>query len=112
MAAGVYNLSIEQGATWELSLGVEVSEGTDMDLTGSTVESKLAKSHYDDDPLGISATIINHVDGKLRLSLTAAQTSQLDPSHEYIYDVELTDSNGVVTRLIQGRISISPSITS
>ena len=47
-----------------------------------------------------------------KISLSATQTAALDAAHEYVYDVEITDSTGVVTRMIQGRATISPSITS
>jgi len=45
MAAGKYNLSIESGTTWELSLSVDSTAGTDMDLTGYTFAAKIAKSY-------------------------------------------------------------------
>ena len=112
MAAGTYNLSIEQGASWQLQLDVDSSAGIDMDITGYTFASKLAKSHYDESPVSMTSTIINTSTGTFNLNLTPEQTAALDPAIEYIYDVEMTSPTGIVTRLIQGRATISAGVTS
>ena len=112
MAAGVYNISIEQGSTWSLRLSIDSEAGVDKDLTGYTVASKIGKSYYDPDPIPMSTAWVVQVEGIFNISLSATQTNALDAAHEYIYDVEITDAFGVVTRMIQGRASISPSITS
>jgi hypothetical protein len=111
MAAGTYNLSIEQGSSWELLLAVDATAGTDLNLDGYSFASKLAKSHYDDYPIDMTVTLVNSAQGKFKLSLTSIQTSELDPSFEYIYDVNITSSTGLVTRLIQGRATISAGVT-
>jgi len=112
MSAGIYNLSIEQGSSWELQLDVDSSAGNDLNITGYTFASKLAKSHYDDNPVSMTSSIVNAATGTFKLSLTPAQTAALDASYEYIYDVEMTDPTGIVTRLIQGRATISAGVTS
>ncbi len=112
MSAGIYNLSIEQGSSWQLQLDVDSTAGNDMNITGYTFASKLAKSHYDDNPISMSSTIVNAATGTFKLELSPAQTAALDPSYEYIYDVEMTAPAGTVTRLIQGRATISAGVTS
>jgi len=112
MAAGTYNISIEQGSTWSLRLEVDQSAGVDRDLTGFTTASKIGKSYYDTSPITMTTAWVIQNQGIFTISLSAAQTAALDAAHEYVYDVEITDSSGVVTRLIQGRATISPGITS
>jgi len=112
MAAGTYNLSIEQGSSWQLRLDVDSSAGTDMDITGYTFASKLAKSYYDENPVSMTPTIINAAAGTFKLELSPTQTSSLDPAIEYIYDIKMTSDSGEVTRLIQGRATISAGVTS
>ena len=75
MAAGTYNLSIEQGASWELSLAVASSETNSINLTDYTISAKLAKSYYDDEPVSMTSTIINATQGKFKVSLSSAQTA-------------------------------------
>ena len=112
MAAGVYNISIEQGSTWSLRLSIDSEPGVDKNMTGYTVASKIGKSYYDPAPITMATAYVIQNQGIFTISLTAAQTNALDAAHEYVYDVEITSSAGVVTRLIQGRANISPSITS
>ena len=112
MAAGIYNISIEQGSTWELALAVDSTSGVDMDLTGYTFASKLAKSQYDESPVSMTTAMTTASEGKFKLSLTAAQTALLDAAYTYIYDVEITSSTSVVTRLIQGSATINAGVTS
>jgi hypothetical protein len=112
MAAGVYNISIEQGSTWQLKLEIDSQVGVDKNMTGYTVASKIGKSYYDPAPISLSVAWVIQVEGIFRISLSAAQTAALDPAHEYVYDVEITDSAGVVTRMIQGRATVSAGITS
>ena len=112
MAAGVYNISIEQGSTWELRMEIDSQADTDKNMTGYTVASKIGKSYYDTSPVSMYFQYIVQSSGIFKILLTAAQTAALDPAHEYVYDVEITDSAGVVTRMIQGRATISPGITS
>lgn len=112
MAAGTYNLSIEQGATWELSMAVDQPAGTDKDLSGYTFAGKLAKSYYDDSPVSFSTTDVNLLTGKFKISLSSTTTALLDSAYEYVYDVEMTSASGYITRLIQGRATISAGVTS
>jgi len=112
MAAGTYNLSIEQGSSWQLRLEVDATAGDDLNITGYTFASKLAKSHYDENPVSMDVTIVNATAGVFKLELSPTQTATLDAAIEYIYDVEMTSATGVVTRLIQGRATISAGVTS
>ena len=48
MAAGIYNLSIEQGSSWELQMAIDSSAGNDLNITGYTFDAKMAKSYYDE----------------------------------------------------------------
>lgn len=110
MAAGTYNLSIEQGASWELQLAIDATAGSDLDITGYTFDAKIAKSYYDDNPVSMTATIVNATNGIVKLSLTSTQTDALDAAIEYIYDVDMTSNTGTVTRLMEGRATISPGL--
>ena len=91
---------------------IDSQVGVDKNLTGYTTASKLGKSYYDTSPVSMTTAYIVQTEGIFTIALSAAQTAVLDPAHEYVYDVEITDSSGVVTRMIQGRATISPGITS
>ena len=118
--AGNYNITIEQGATFELVITVKQSNGSPMDLTGYTGSSQIRKT-----PL--SATVVKaftvtfldpRTDGKVKLSLTDAETSALSAGEtpassqsQYVYDFEITSAAGKVTRLLAGKVTVSAEVT-
>jgi hypothetical protein len=48
--------------------------------------------------------------GTISLDRTATQTAVL-PTGEFVYDLELQSGAGVVTRLVQGQLTISAEVT-
>jgi len=110
MAAGTYNLTIEQGSTWQLTMSIDQPAGTDTDITNYTFSPKIAESYYDESPITMTYSITSAATGTVKLSLTAAQTEALDPNIEYVWDVDMTDTSDITTRLLQGRATISAGL--
>lgn len=122
-----HDLTILQGETWSF-----VMQYSDEDLTGHSAEmaikdgigglsQALLSSEADDD-----GTITLGADGTITLAMTAAQTESLDtevsllltgipadPIYErvYRYDLELTDPDGVVERVLEGRLILRRGVT-
>lgn len=113
MKAGVFNLYIEQGATF-----TQVVQVSGIDLTNYTARGMVRQKADDADPL-VSFTIAIDSATQLTISLTETQTKALPADgeayndvYQATYDVELvhkTDSS--VIRLINGFVSISPEVT-
>ena len=110
--SAVANLSIDQGATFTSDITVKDITGNVFDLTGYTAVAKLAKG-YSSTRTRTSMTTAFATDrttGVLTISLTADQTSALDPER-YVYDVEITSSTGTVTRVLEGIITVRPEVS-
>jgi hypothetical protein len=56
---------------------------------------------------GISITAAQ---GKVSVHATAVQTAAIDDG-VYVYDCEITSPMGIVTRLVQGQVVVSPEVT-
>jgi len=132
MAAGIYNFRIEQGATTDFEIVYKDSNGTPVDLTGYTARMDLrqqpgASTSYLtlSSSLGPCGTGLN-MSGSGGLSASKPLTSgsigvyisHLSSSalnfDEAFYDLEVVSGSGncaVVTRLIQGKITLSKEIT-
>lgn len=112
--AVTYNTVIDQGADWFINFQYKQPDGTPVNLTGYTAAlqvrtSPLAKTAVLtlDTPDGLTITANT---GTIAAHATAAQTAVIT-NGKYSYDLEITNNVGVVTRLVQGTIEVSPQTT-
>ncbi len=47
---------------------------------------------------------------RLIFFLPATVSNQMEPGR-YVYDIEVTDDKGAITRLVEGIVHINPSVT-
>ena len=113
--AGVKNWEVDQNTTFTFTIDYKDSNGLPIVLTDATAKmqvrdmkggSKLAFSLTS--PLG--GITINEPLGKLTIKMTPTQTNKLFfPKSSY--DVMLTDSNLNKTKLLEGFITLSRTVT-
>jgi hypothetical protein len=113
MAAGELDLTIEQGTTYSQTLTWKI-DGTAVNLTGYTARMQ-ARTDVTATTTILSLTqsaglTLGGVAGTIIIALTATQTTALAAGN-YVYDLELASSGGVVTRLVQGTLTISAEVT-
>jgi hypothetical protein len=111
--AGSYNFTIEQGATFNLLMTWKI-DNVAVNLTGYTARLQ-ARIDVDETETILSLTTgagitLGGAAGTITLDQTATQTALL-PKGEYVYDLELQSSGGIVTRLLQGELNISAEVT-
>ena len=104
------NLVIDQGSTFTANLQYVTNSKIPVDLTGYSVRSQLRKSYKSANSATIATTITNASYGNITLSLSSIQTSNL-PHGRYVYDVELTSSSNVVSRIVEGIVTVTPEVT-
>lgn len=115
MAAAPYDITIEQGATWRTTLTVKDATGTTVDLTGYTARMQIRPSVESTTVLlelnttGSGITVTGPA-GQIALLITATATTGINWTGA-VYDLELTAPSGDVTRLLQGRVTLSPEVT-
>ena len=110
MAAGTYNFTLEQGATFNRILTLQENSSA-MNLTGYSVASKFRSTHDSGTVAGtFTCTISNASNGQITLSMTNSTTSNIEEGI-YVYDLEITSGAGSVTRVLQGKITVSPEVT-
>jgi hypothetical protein len=113
MAAGELNLAVEQGTTFSQTLTWKI-DGTAVNLTGYTARMQ-ARDDVTSSTTILSLTqaaglTLGGVAGTIIIALTATQTAALVAGN-YVYDLELASSGGVVTRLVQGTLAVSAEVT-
>lgn len=114
MSAGIYNFTLDQGATWNLEVLYKDSAGAVINLTGYDAALQIRKAYDTDEPVleldsdGNGIVITANL-GKLAITASAADTADIAPG-DYVYDLEIS-SGSVVTRIIQGTVHVSPEVT-
>lgn len=110
-----YDMTIQQGASFDDSITLQDADGVVMDLTGCTSAMQLRPSS------GAPAVILemSNTNGKLvlggplgtiRRALTDEQTATLPPG-DYVYDLFITWPDGHADCLITGYATINARIT-
>lgn len=108
-------LSIDKGSDITLQLELEDLNGNAKNLTNYTVAGKVKKTYNSTDSTIFTTEIqAPQTDGIVNLSLSNTQTDALKAGR-YVYDVEISfvdsDANTVVERVLEGTLTVTPSVT-
>lgn len=111
MAAGKYNIEIEQGADFKLPLTIK-DNGVVRDLTGWSARAQIRQRPSDVSPLAsFTCSIPVPADGTILMELGNAETKLLSPG-TYYYDLEIyTSADAQVQRILKGKALVDPEIT-
>jgi len=110
MAAGVYNLTVEQGVDLALEVAVKDGTGATYSLVGATAAAQI-RDTYNGNLLGeFAAVTATGTTGSLTLALNAATASAL-PISGGKWDLLLTTSAATKVRLLQGSVIIAGEVT-
>jgi len=121
MAAGIYNIVIEQGATFLIT--VTLNDGATpvpapIDLTGYEGRGQIKLKATDTEPLAVfEVSVTDPTAGEVEILLSAEDSEAIVTTGktftdflEAQYDVELFKGDEVI-RLLNGTCNISPEIT-
>ena len=108
--AAFSEIVIEQGATFNTTINVEDTAGAAINLYGYTANSMMRKSYYSTSATTITSTVTGTANGEVTLSVSATNTAGLTPGR-YVYDVIITSPTSVVTRVVEGIVTVLPSVT-
>jgi hypothetical protein len=108
--AAFSEIVIEQGATFNTTINVEDTAGAAINLYGYTANSMMRKSYYSSSATTITSTVTGTANGEVTLSVSATNTAGLTPGR-YVYDVIITSPTSVVTRVVEGIVTVLPSVT-
>jgi hypothetical protein len=115
MTAATHNITIEQGATFRLSLIWKDSNNTPINLTGYTARMQVRRKYSEPTTLlnfttENGAIVLGGSAGTIEVTGLATLTDDL-PIKPAVYDLELVSGSGFVTRLIEGSVTITPEVT-
>ena len=108
--ASISNIFIDQGATFTTTVTVTDANGDAVNLSGYSVAAQIRKTFLSSSATAFTATISNASSGEITISLTPTQTAALEAGR-FVYDVLITASGGTKTRVVEGQVTVNPSVT-
>jgi hypothetical protein len=103
------NLTIDQGATFNTVITLTDNNGDPISLSGYSGAAQMRK-HYTSSTAVSFSVGLGGDSGTITLGLSANATANISAGR-YLYDVEITDAEGLVSRVFEGIVSVNPNIT-
>jgi hypothetical protein len=116
MAAGKYDFIIEQGATFQVKFTYQDAALNPISLVGCVVRMHARRKITDPEILLDVSTVNGKVimdeasQGIIKIIVSAAETASFT-WRAAVYDIEVTYPDGVIDRILEGKISISLNVT-
>lgn len=110
-----FDITINQGATFELTITWKDSAGTAINLSGYTARMQVRETYSSTTPI-VSLTngagiTLGGAAGTIAIVISATTTAALAAPFSGVYDLEIVSAGGVVTRLVQGTATVSAEVT-
>lgn len=104
------NLIIDAGTDFTTTITItNDSDDAVVDLTGFTGRAQMRKHFTSSNSVSFDVTVGGD-SGEVTLSLTDAQTSAMRAGR-YVYDVEVVSASNVVSRIVEGIVTVTPNVT-
>ena len=116
MSAGKYNFVIEQGTTFTRTITWKDSSGSAIDLSTYTARMDIKEKKSDTTANALvnltetAGLTLGGGAGTILITITHAVTTALDFEEAY-YDLEVKSAGGVVTKLLEGTITLDKEVT-
>lgn len=102
------NIVLDQGSDFLFTFDLVDDNDVPIDLTGFTGKAMMRKFYTS--LKGHSFTVDVTTDGEVTLSMDSRHTSCINAGR-YVYDCELTSSDGQVSRIIEGIVTVTPRVS-
>lgn len=105
-------LVIDQGTTFSNIINItdDVTNAA-VNVSGYSFESQVRRSYYSANiTANIVCTITNASNGEVTMSMSSSNTANIKPGR-YVFDVKSTNTSNTVSRILEGIITINPSVT-
>ena len=109
--ASISNIFIDQGATFTTTVTVTDANGDAVNLSGYSVAAQIRKTFLSSTATSFTTAFVDpRTTGKITLTLTDTQTAALEAGR-FVYDVVITSADGTKTRVVEGQVTVNPSVT-
>jgi hypothetical protein len=103
------NLIIDQGTDYSTSINLTDDDGNVVNLSGYTANGQIRKTYSSSNAVTFGITL-ESASGVVILALTDTQTANMTAGR-YVYDVFVTDTLNVTSRIVEGIVTVTPRVT-
>jgi hypothetical protein len=103
------NIVIDQGADYEVTIDITDDNGDIINLTGYTGAAQMRKTYSSTTAYPFTVSISPLV-GTVTLAMAAPASANIAPGR-FVWDCELTSAANVVSRIVEGMVTLTPQVT-
>lgn len=107
--AAQYNITVNKNADFSRSFQVK-SEGIIIDITNYTFTGSLKENFQATTAVNFTTEVTDGPAGIFTIKLTDVETASMDPG-TWVYDIIMTDSALIKTRLFEGKAFVKNGVT-
>ena len=107
--AALYNITINQYSDFVRSFQIK-KDDVILDLTDHSFAGSLKENYHKASSVDFTTQVTDASQGLMQISLTDTQTGVMTPG-DWVYDIIMTDPNGLKTRLFQGQAFVEQGVT-
>jgi hypothetical protein len=113
LTPGRINFLCPQGSTFNKTVTYKVG-GVAVNLGGYSSKLQVRETHYDPDTIvsltSGSGITLGGSAGTIGILISASTTAAFAPGN-WVYDLEIQSSGGIVDRILEGSFIVSPEVT-
>ena len=104
-------LTVDQGTTFETSIDLVGDDGAAINIAGYVFQGQIRKSYYSSNvTANLTITTLSNTSGNVLVTIDAATTANIKPGR-YLYDVKMTDTENIITRIVEGVLTVTPQVS-
>ena len=110
--ASYAELIVDQGSTFSTILSLtDDTTNLPINVSGYSINANIKKSYYSTNNTAVFTSTINDAaNGNVTISLSSSVSVNIKAGR-YVYDVKTTSAANVVTRIIEGILTITPRVS-
>lgn len=110
--AAYAELILDQGTSFSTIITInDDTTNLPVNVTNYSISANIKKSYYSANNTGVfETTIYDAAKGNVIVSMSAANSSLIKPGR-YVYDVKITSPSNVVTRIVEGILTVTPKVS-
>ena len=117
MLAGRYDIVADQGSTLQRAFKYLDPDGVPFDVSGYTAAMEVRETYHSGTTLvsvssegSAPGITLGSTDGLITVVVSAAVMADI-PAGVFVYDLELVDGVGVVSKPVRGQFEVRPEVT-